>query len=148
MWIVDPHPPPLQRFSLQTSCGKCVNLKSEWVKAFLFQTLWILVNKEGTMRLLARITRSRMEYWMMTIGDKLGKSKARQVLIPQLNGSFTTSQHWIVCLDSQMCGTGCYIANNLTFCLCRREYQMASGPSCYYTGVNLSLINWSHHPNS
>ena len=51
----------------------------------------MLVNKEGTMRLLARITRSRMEYWMMTIGDKLGESKARQVLIPQLNGSFTTS---------------------------------------------------------
>ena len=51
----------------------------------------MLVNKEGTMRLLARITRSRMEYWMMTIGDKLGESKAKQVLIPPLNGSFTTS---------------------------------------------------------
>ena len=77
----------------------------------------MLANKEGTMRLLARITRSRMEYWMMTIGDKLGKSKARQVLIPPLNGSFTTSQHWIVCLDSQMCGTGCYIANNFNLLL-------------------------------
>ena len=77
----------------------------------------MLVNKEGTMRLLARITRSRMEYWMMTIGDKLGESKARQVLITPLNGSFTTSQHWIVCLDSQMCGTGCYIANNFNLLL-------------------------------
>ena len=65
--------PPSQRFSLQTLCGKCVNSKFEWSKAFLYSFTDVGQQER---------TRRRME--------RVNKGKARQVHhIPRLNGTFT-----------------------------------------------------------